>query len=197
MVANRDKLKVMGGSEALWGYLPVVMVSWDDANSFCTKLTMGERNRRFISSSHHYRLPTDLEWSAAVALPVKQDEAAGKTPMERSEGSQRVRGYYSWGTNWPPPIGAGNYDGAISYDPYEFMAPVGMFRPNDLGIFDLGGNVWEWCEDMYNNGGDRVVRGNSWNKSSNADYSASFRNYYKPGTKYEDIGFRCVIELGE
>jgi hypothetical protein len=202
LAKHRGKLREVGStSEIIWPYLPVVMVSWNDANDFCEKLTVKEHLKPHISPAHHYRLPTDLEWSQAVGLIKEQATAAGSQPKDRD---RKTPGYYSWGSSdWPPPAGVGNYDGNISYDRYPGLAPVGMFEPNNLGIFDLGGNVWEWCEDKFDNGrGERVLRGNGWKWTTfelniQDVLNASFRHYYEPQNVYDDVGFRCVIELKE
>jgi len=81
---------------------PIVGVSWNDAIEFCVWLTGKERGEGKIDDKTVYRLPTDLEWSAAVGLPHEP----GATPAERH---LKVPGY-PWGLRWPPPRNAGNYE---------------------------------------------------------------------------------------
>lgn len=81
---------------------PIVGVSWDDAIEFCVWLTGKERSEGKIDDKTVYRLPTDLEWSAAVGLPHEPEA----TPAERH---LKAPGY-PWGLRWPPPQDAGNYE---------------------------------------------------------------------------------------
>jgi len=168
---------------------PAVNVTWDDANAFCRWLTEREQQVGFLPPGHRYRLPTDLEWSAAVGLGAE----TGDTPHERDGG---IKGVYPWVGPWPPPSGAGNYAPSRGVDPHEYTAPVGSYPANPYGIFDLGGNVAEWCEEVYVRGtGDRTLRGGSWFHSTPWHLASSGRD--KGGEKFSDIrvGFRVVLEF--
>lgn len=174
---------------------PVVMVSWNDANSFCKWLTDRERKLGILGASEYYRLPTDLEWSRAIGLP----EETGKDPLVRD-------GFYSdrfpWGTLWPPPQGFGNFNGQetgsdISIkgytDAFPWTAPVGSFSANELGLYDLSGNVWEWCMDTITPAQkERVLRGGCWQVSLQSALASSSRLYFKPERRSEVAGFRVV-----
>jgi formylglycine-generating enzyme required for sulfatase activity len=179
---------------------PVVCVSWEDARAFCEWLSRQEGRR--------YRLPTDAEWSAAV-------------------GGQE----YPWKGGFPPPPGAGNYAGieantatfkAGRYevigdydDGAERTAPVGSYPPNAFGFHDLGGNVWEWCEDWFqlsmgypevqkvlrDSGADegdpnqyRVLRGGSWFSFSEISLRSGCRARGRPDSRGGANGFRIVLE---
>lgn len=175
---------------------PVVNVSWTDANAFCAWLTEKERAAGKLRDNQSYRLPRDWEWSVAVGLK----ESREGTPSEKS---QKIPGVYPWGTQWPPPNDAGNYDdysgSKISgfRDGYERTAPVGSFRPNVFGLFDLGGNVWEWCEDWYDTEQkSRVLRGASWNYGSPDNLLSSCRINPAPGDRGNFLGFRVVLVDG-
>lgn len=166
---------------------PAVNVSWEDATAFCEWLTKEERKTGRISAVQSYRLPTDLEWSAAVGL----EEESGGTPYERT---LKVRGVYPWGSKWPPPNRAGNYGSSLKVDDYEQTSPVGSFASNVHGIYDLGGNVREWCEDWLNGEKvDRVLRGSSWFYVNYGDLLSSCRASDRSDFLGEDIGFRCVL----
>ena len=165
---------------------PAVNVSWNDAKAWCAWLSEKE--------GRNYRLPTDAEWSAAVG---------GST--------------YPWGNSWPPPNNAGNYAGQelrgctagereILFkgfsiiggfsDRHKFTAPVGSYAANGYGLHDLGGNVWEWCEDWHPKyrGKFRELRGSSWYSYGSDRLASSFRDYcFAPGARDDFYGFRCVV----
>jgi serine/threonine protein kinase/formylglycine-generating enzyme required for sulfatase activity len=165
---------------------PVVNVSWDDAQAFCKWLTETEQ-RQEILNGYVYRLPTDLEWSQAAGLTGE----AGATPVARDG---KVKGVYPWGKEWPPGIGAGNYAANVTYDDWEKTAPVGSFRPNKQGVYDLGGNVWEWCADSGDSSGkNRVLRGGSWSGYNTGSLLASYRRYLPPAERKNESGFRIVL----
>jgi len=153
---------------------PVVNVSWLDAQAFCAWLTKKERADGKIGKEDAYRLPTDLEWSVAVGI-----------------------GEYPWGNEWPPPKNAGNYDPSLEVDSYDFTSPVGSFPANRHGLYDMGGNGLQWCEDWYGDGqSHRVVRGASWDGSAPVRLLSSGRYGGLPGAHNSRIGFRCVLVVG-
>jgi hypothetical protein len=189
---------------------PAVKVNWEDAKAFCEWLSRKEGKM--------YRLPTDHEWSCAVGLGDREDVAA--TPESKNG---QIADVFPWGKQWPPPNDAGNYFGeeskkpaalaelkAAGYDPSDFTViegfndgnvfttAVGSFRPNGLGIHDLGGNVWEWCQDEYEPGSAlRVLRGGSWFEIGRDYMLSSSRYSFDPAAhRYEYIGFRAVVEAG-
>jgi formylglycine-generating enzyme required for sulfatase activity len=164
---------------------PVCNVSWEDAKSFCAWLG---RKEGLI-----YRLPTDREWSAAVG--IADSEPAGKTPVDLHL-MQLESGVYPWGTEWPPPKGAGNYGSINGYDDgYANTSPVGSFSANQYGLYDMSGNVWQWCEDFWESGSNRtrVLRGGSWSFDDEILLRSSFRSHAPPTYRVGDLGFRCVL----
>ncbi|WCJ58390.1 bifunctional serine/threonine-protein kinase/formylglycine-generating enzyme family protein [Fontisphaera persica] len=183
-----------GGAEGNIHQAPIVGVSWEDARNFCAQLQRNESGFR-ISSNHRYRLPTDAEWSLAFGLP----EEPGATPMERS--GRLGAPWYVWGREFPPRVNCGNFPQFVSFDFFERLAPVGMFPPNERGLFDMGGNAWEWVEDALDNqSSERVLRGGSWKWDVvhgvySTAWLASFRRSAPPSTKEDDVGFRVVLEI--
>lgn len=176
---------------------PVVNVTWNDAIAFCKWLTDKEHKEGLLAPDQFYRLPTDLEWSKAVGLPAE----SGRTPEARDIGVPDV---YPWGTQWPPPQGAGNYTGeetgsdvAIkNYDDgYSWTSPVGSFTPNKYGLYDMGGNAWQWCMDWLNGAQKyKVLRGASWyNGGLKLSLLSSCRLQAAPDFTTDNFGFRVVI----
>jgi len=169
---------------------PVVKVNWFDALAFCKWLTDKEHNENLIEDQQVYRLPTDSEWSMAVGLVNE----SGATPEARDG---KIRNEFPWGKQWPPPNDGGNYSAASGRR--RATMPVGSFKPNSLGLYDLGGNVWEWCGDTYK--GDSVVtgrdwgvlRGGSWATRNRLEMQSSYRNVIDRSDRDVIYGFRCVL----
>lgn len=175
---------------------PVVNVTWVEAIAFCKWLTELEHKDGSLPASQFYRLPTDLEWSKGVGLP----EETGRTPEARDMG---VADVFPWGTQWPPPPNSGNYTGeetgsdvAIKgYDDgFAWTSPVGSFPANKIGLFDMGGNVWQWCMDAWNNESKaKVLRGASWyNGALKLSLLSSCRVHASPDSSTDNYGFRIV-----
>ena len=167
---------------------PVSRISWEDANAFCEWLTQKERVEGKITVNQRYRLPKDAEWSVAVGL----GQELGNTPEEKHNS---VKGVYPWGNAWPPPKGSGNRHGSLEVDSYVYTSPVGSFAPNKFGLHDLGGNMWEWCEDSYSplDLQHRVLRGGSWDLDDHGDLLSSSRIRRIRGLRGHTFGFRCVL----
>jgi formylglycine-generating enzyme required for sulfatase activity len=159
---------------------PVVGVNQADAQAFCEWLTKRERAAGRLEANQSYRLPTDAEWDAAVG-----------------------RAEFPWGNQWPPPRGAGNYaDEAAKRgrykswtiisgydDGYDATAPVGSFAANAHGLYDLGGNVWEYVNDRAHG-----LRGASFSPDDRGYLASSYR--LTGGGRYNFIGFRVVCAVG-
>jgi formylglycine-generating enzyme required for sulfatase activity len=183
---------------------PVCGVSWEDARAFCLWLTKKEKESGLLQPGQCYRLPNDGEWSLAVGL----GRETGDTPEAKSRGVPDV---YPWGRAWPPPRNAGNYAGEESLrtkpanwtvltgynDGYEGTSPVGAFGANELGLFDMGGNVKEWCLDECNPPDtSRVLRGASWRFDHPLHLLSSCRFAEPKEVRCDNHGFRCVLYRG-
>jgi len=136
---------------------PVDNVTWDDAISYCEKLTS--------STGYIHRLPTEEEWEFAT------------------RGGNKSKGYlYS---------GSDNIDDVAWYN-CDDVHNVGLKKPNELGIYDMSGNIWEWCLDQYPS--FRILRGGGW--YSNATFCRSaYRNWNPMLVSWFKYGFRIVKEL--
>ena len=190
--------------------VPQVMVSWNNAHAFCNWLTRKEQAQGWLASNQRYRLPTDTEWSNAVGL----NESTEGSPKDNDD---KITGVYPWGTQWPPPRGSGNYAGEETESKYHIlsgwtiikgyndgyveMSPVGSFPPNRYGLYDMSGNVWQWCEsrylphsDTYRPGSDdRVSRGGSWRDADPRNLLSSARGHCDFDFSTTSLGFRVVV----
>jgi formylglycine-generating enzyme required for sulfatase activity len=102
---------------------------------------------------------------------------------------------WPWGHYWPPQTGDGNYAPDLQVDTITTTAPVGSFRPNIHGLYDMGGNVWEWCNDWFNEAQvTKALRGGSFNDAQPTDLLATYRFSGTMNLTGEDMGFRIVLE---
>ena len=108
-----------------------------------------------------------------------------------------VKDVYPWGKKLPPPKEAGNYYKSLKVDKFDYTSPVGSFASNKDGLHDMGGNVYEWCEDKYSpTSRARVLRGASWLNFIPDYLLSSFRFNYAPDSRSLNVGFRCVLVGG-
>ena len=175
---------------------PVRYIAWDDAKLFCAWLTVKERKEGKISATQEYRLPTDAEWSWAVGIGGKEDES--KSLADRSF---ELKDVFPWGEGFPPPVGVGNYSSDLGLDDYEETSPVGSFKPNAAGLFDMSGNVFQWVEDHFdpkNHPTWRTLRGCRFTDGTKFYLKSSYRARGEHNEGNEWIGFRIVLaEVGK
>lgn len=165
---GEGKDSVKGISDADLRDFPVECVSWNDVQEFLKKLNAQEKNSGWL-----YRLPTEAEWeySCRGGLCSKEDCSFGY--------------YFDQPTNNLSSEQA-NFNYSVGH-----TSKVGLYKPNRLGIYDLHGNVWEWCDDSYDGGTRRVFRGGSWN--NDAEFCrAAFRFRFEPDDRDYDLGFRLA-----
>ena len=189
---------------------PAVNVSWDDAQLFCQWLNARDQAAHVLPAEWGYRLPSDHEWSCAVGIGDREN--AAKLPNEKDS---KIDGAFPWGNQWPPPKEAGNYAGeemrpAVAAGKYGYTkdviaghddgfvntSPVGSFAANRFGLFDLGGNVWQWCQDWVDKKQvAHVLRGASWGDYQRRRMLLSHRYQYLAGARFPTFGFRCVLSV--
>ncbi|WP_395739458.1 formylglycine-generating enzyme family protein [Prosthecobacter sp.] len=180
----------------LGGNHPAAGVSWEDAKAFCAWLTERDRASKLIPASATYRLPTDVEWSLCAGL---KDEK-GADPAERN---LKDKTHYPWtpkADDWKPPALTANLDATKipgTTDTYSYTAPVDSARANALGLFEMGGNVSEWCEDAWPGAAEeRVIRGGSWLSFDKDALLTSARTHALKSVTRADLGFRVMLDLG-
>lgn len=179
--------------------LPVEQVSWYDAVEFCNKLSLKEGLSPCYSingtnvicnfDANGYRLPTEAEWEYAAKAGTTTDFYSGSLSYEQCSPLDYNLDRIGWY--------CGNSD--------DKTHPLGQKEPNASGLYDMSGNVWEWCWDWYgeysnvnvtdpkgeNSGYCRVLRGGSWYYF--AYYCRSARRYCNsPENRFLTIGFRVV-----
>jgi len=175
---------LMGGGGG--GNLPVWFISWFAARDYCAVLTAEQTASGNIPAGYEYRLPTEAEWEYACRAGTTTEFNTG-TGLFCSE----AKFSYSYHSNSTCNSGG--------------RAPVGSYFPNNWGLYDMHGNVWEWCLDSVANypsgavtdpfvtgGPDRVIRGGGWDFDSNGCRSA-YRDYLDPGNTNFNFGFRVVL----
>ncbi|HVL15073.1 MAG TPA: bifunctional serine/threonine-protein kinase/formylglycine-generating enzyme family protein [Gemmata sp.] len=203
-VSHAQFLQVMGSSPskaATQAYkaqnLPVENVTWEQAVTFCQKLTEAGKNQPWARKGWAYRLPTEAEWEYAA-------RAGTAGPFAIDRGGQIVWGRQALYRPDPnDPLGVGEDD---TGRPPPFPGEVGKTEPNASGLYDFHGNVAEWCLDWYATGypegprvdptgpadGDRrVVRGGSF-RSPASDIRSAARASLRPTASRDDVGFRIV-----
>jgi formylglycine-generating enzyme required for sulfatase activity len=176
---------------------PIAGITYNDAVDFCRELSRLEKERHFLPADNEYRLPTDHEWSCAVGLHESASDS-----MEKKARNVEI---FPWGTEFPPTHPVGNYGFIPGYNyGHTKVVSVGMYPPNDLGIYDLGGNVLEFCSPEAKQN-EAVLRGGSYRTGilfakdnaplPHALLSSSKRIFVpKDGLPDGDEGFRCVLD---
>lgn len=176
---GRGNYRVATVADADLRSFPVENVSWYDVRAFLGKLNGRERERGWC-----YRLPSEIEWEYACrGAPVLEHECslhfyAGTVSDALSSNRANFNGNYPYGWAWKGPF-------------LGRTTRVGSYPGNRLGIFDLHGNVWEWCEDRFEEGSCRVVRGGSW-YDFGGHCRASFRDLRAPNSPNSRLGFRLA-----
>jgi len=190
IIQNGNQFSVASGFDNY----PIIFISWDAAVAYCQWLS--------DKTGKTYRLPTEAEWEFAAG-----------------NGTSHTK--YSWGDSDPSLSKGGNvadealkknfpkWDIFSGYnDGFVFNAPVGSFAANDFGLYDMTGNVWEWCSDWYGeynnsndlnpigvlNGTKKVIRGGGWLGSPKASRVAD-RYSDTPNHRGHSMGFRIAITL--
>ena len=174
---------------------PVVCVSWNDATAFCAWLSGVE--------GRVYRLPTEAQWEFSCRAGSNGAYAWGNDPYRDNARSNAAD--EAWMDRFPDMIGFTWFDGHV------FTAPVASFPPNHWGMFDVHGNVQEWCADVYapydqatatdpvgpsaatGDRSPRVLRGGSF-ASLPAACRAAHRDASPPNSSFVTVGFRVVLE---
>jgi len=190
--------KVMGENPAQFkgvgANAPVETVSWKTALEFCAKFCALER-----VPEGTYRLPTEAEWEYACRAGTQTPYYWGSKPSVKYGNLENTETYY-WNKKTISSLGL----------PHGSSCAVAQFAPNNWLLYDMAGNVWEWCSDLYGDyatgellqdptgaakGSRRVCRGGSW-KDRGRDCRAANRHAMISGSRSDTLGIRLVRVLG-
>jgi formylglycine-generating enzyme required for sulfatase activity len=184
---GKERVKDLGSTDDL----PVENVSWEEARMFLEKLSALAEEQK---EGRKYRLPTEAEWEYACRGPTAREQAF-HFGQSLSSAEANFDGRYPYG------------DGELG-NWLERTCKVGSYRSNGFGLFDMHGNVSEWCSDWYasptagkgprkdpqgpSDGSRRVLRGGGW-----ADFGKSCRSAFRrgdaPDSRSSSVGFRVVL----
>ncbi|HUY92566.1 MAG TPA: SUMF1/EgtB/PvdO family nonheme iron enzyme [Pirellulales bacterium] len=169
------------------GEHPVVDVTWNDAQRFCQWLTNREGRR--------YRLPTEAEWEYCCRAGTTTNYSSGNNFRSLQGVANIADASFSAMVEKNFPLGEIDPDERAPWnDGFVYTAPVGSFRPNDFELYDMHGNISEWCQDAF--GGGRIVRGGSFH-SLPEDVRSALRKWHVPSFRRNDLGFRVVADGGD
>ncbi|GBU26915.1 hypothetical protein R84B8_00431 [Treponema sp. R8-4-B8] len=203
-VTQKEYKDVMGTNPSNFqeDYLPVWSVTWFNAVEYCNRLSKREglipayiingTNVEWNQNATGYRLPTEAEWEYAC-------RAGTTTPFNTGKNITTEQANYN---------GLAPYNKKYKGENRKKATPVGSFAPNSWGLYDMHGNVIEWCWDWGGDylslaqtnptgavyGNDRVARGGGWKSVGSSIRSAS-RWFFKPSIGVESVGFRLARNL--
>ena len=171
---NRDKVGKEISDDDLKRF-PVENISWDEAKAF-VKLLNEKVNKDGTEAGWEYRLPTEEQWEYACRGGPMTDKAESAFDFYFDKPSKTFS----------------KEQANFLHSGLKRPSKVGSYPPNRLGLYDMHGNVWEWCEDQFTKGGAaRAYRGGCW--MSGADYCrAAFRRGDEPHLSAYNIGFRLA-----
>ena len=181
---------VMGTNPSYWkgANLPVEIVSWSNAMDFCAKLTASEKAAGRLPNGYEYTLPTEAQWEYACRAGTTTALNSGKNLSDKDR--------------CPEMNEVGWYDGNFALKTHL----VGQMKPNAWGLYDMHGNVFEWCLDWYEEnyptsavtdptgpetGEYRVLRGGSYYDYAN--YCRSAYRYFYADAGWAHFGFRVAL----
>jgi formylglycine-generating enzyme required for sulfatase activity len=174
---------------------PIEKVNWFEAIEFCQRLSQ--------HTGRIYRLPTEAEWEYAC-------RAGSTTPFHFGDTITTDLANYR-GTDHEEYKWSGSYGQGSKGVYRQETTPVDSFPPNAFGLYDMHGNVWEWCQDDYSDNYDVTpVDGSVWKSEENSSIKtqrggswyvfprfcrSAFRDDYNPEHRINDVGFRVVCEM--
>ncbi len=189
---------------------PVEKVSWDNVSQFCQKVTEQERGAKRLPVGYEYTFPTEAQWEYACRAGTNKALYTGDLTVEGERNSPELDPIAWYGGN-----SGVDYDGGYDTSGWKEKQiehsnagthAVGLKQPNSWGFYDMIGNVYEWCADMYGpypkgsaidpeataGNRKRVIRGGGWYSKAGKCRSAN-RNNYIPVFRSSSLGFRLAL----
>ena len=169
--------------------LPVEMVSWENAMVFCKMLTKREKAAGRLPVGYEYTLPTEAQWEYACRAETVSALNSGKNLSDLNQCSEMDEVGWYW------------------YNSDKTAHPVGQKQPNAWGLYDMHGNVFEWCLDWFSSypneavtdpdgsstGSSRIMRGGSYGSSYARYCRSAYRSYSLPTYTSSYCGFRVAL----
>jgi formylglycine-generating enzyme required for sulfatase activity len=194
------------------GDAPMYFVSWEESVAFCRRLTERERAAGRLPSGYEYRLPTEAEWEYACRAGTTNATYAGNLEI-KGKYNVPVLDEIAWygGNSSVGYTGKGRDTSQWAEKQYPggtaAQRAVATKKPNTWGLYDMLGNVWEWCGDYYrklpggevrdpkgpNSGSYRAWRGGSYSYGPATDCRAAARTASLPSMRVSDVGFRVAL----
>lgn len=172
---------------------PVENVSWYDAMEFCRRLTEIAAKNGNVPEEYEFRLPTSSEWEYCCKAGTK-----GKYSFNMASELFKYGNYCDKSNSNQLP-----YQDKFHKDGFDKTSQVGVLKANPWGIFDMHGNVWEWCFDWEGKNGDeefagpvfgtsKILKGGAWDEEAYkcSSFSTSFES---PSAQFDNLGFRVVL----
>jgi formylglycine-generating enzyme required for sulfatase activity len=178
--SGRGAVRVKGISDADLKQFPVENVSFKDVQEFLKHLNAREKDRGF-----QYRLPTEVEWEYSCRGMATTQQECNFDYYFAQPTNDLSSEHANFNGNFP----AGN---APKGKYLDRPSKVGSYKPNRLGIYDMHGNVWEWCEDRFRaSGSARAIRGGGWSSGASDCWASNRRG---DGALHRDcdLGFRLA-----
>ncbi|EAZ89369.1 formylglycine-generating enzyme family protein [Crocosphaera chwakensis] len=214
VIASREDLKVeqdlqLEPSNFKGKNRPVEKVSWEEAVEFCQRLSKW--------TGKGYKLPSEAKWEYACRSVINSPSSVNNEELTLKQWNQQYHQPFHFGPTLTSKIANYRADKTFADEPTgqyrKKTIPVGQFSPNAFGLYDMHGNVWEWCEDDYHSSYDgapndgsawidenstrtKILRGGGWIYNPHYCRSA-FRNLSNRDNHENDVGFRVMCDAGK